>query len=353
MRTDAPATPPVVASLPFRQWSNVMVVLIIVIVLAAIAVPAILKARDEARRVHSKNNLKQIVLALHCYHDCYSQLPIGWDTDAKGKTKHGPWIRLVPFLFSTPIYSWVNFDFEWNDPTNEWIFQSSSIHLNNPVASQTHTSDGFFITHYAFNKQLMHQNSGLSFQQLSKPRGQVWLSGEVAANYVPWGYPWQSRYPCLPLNSTPMSVGRPTADGAFLGMADASVKWMANDADFTFNIDLPVAELSSSPPPYPDRFAINGEFKSIQFLSFSKSGPLPITTEMVQMAINQTPNASSFIAPYWSPTASETDLLKTLQHLNYLVIAEPQSEMAMQKILSLTHIRTIVCNRNVIRNDPK
>lgn len=352
MQTDAAAEPPVISS-SARSWINLLVVAASVVVLASILLPMALQARDAARRVHSKNNLKQIGLALHNYHDVYNTLPIGWDTDSEGKTKHGVWTRIIPFLFSSPVYSWVDFDFEWDHPTNEWIFRDASIHLENPAASQTETSDGFTQAHYAFNQDLIHQNNGLGFRDLSGSLNQICLAAEIGDQYVPWGYPFQSRDPRVTLNSAPESFGRPTGGGALLGMADGSVKWLPNNADITFNTDLPVAESKVRSPPYPERFGVQGNFESIRILSFSKGEPEPITTEMVQAAIKQTPNAQSFIAPDWSPSESDIDMLKSLKRLHYLVIADPESQATMNSLIAFKQFETIVCNRKVVRDQQK
>ncbi len=100
---------------------ELLVVIAIIATLVAILLPAVQQAREAARRSSCKNNLKQMALAMHNYHDTYNALPFGalatyyrpgwgrmnnsWEGGVDGLS----WMpRIFPFVEQGALYDQMN-----------------------------------------------------------------------------------------------------------------------------------------------------------------------------------------------------------------------------------------------------
>ena len=91
---------------------ELLVVIAIISILIALILPAVQQARDSARRIQCKNNLKQIGLALHGYHDTYQQFPMG-ASSCDGHNYGGSWfISILPYADQIALYNKVDFS-DW------------------------------------------------------------------------------------------------------------------------------------------------------------------------------------------------------------------------------------------------
>jgi len=105
---------------PFR-WMQILGVVSVLLVLAAVLLPAVTRGpavRGTARRVHCKNNLRQIRLALDLYHDEYNSLPPAYTTDANGQKLHSWRTLVLPFMEHEALYKQIDLSKPWNDPVN-------------------------------------------------------------------------------------------------------------------------------------------------------------------------------------------------------------------------------------------
>ncbi|MGQ0636207.1 MAG: DUF1559 family PulG-like putative transporter [Planctomycetaceae bacterium] len=95
---------------------ELLVVIAIIAVLIALLLPAVQQAREAARRTQCKNNLKQIGLALHNYHDTHNVFPLGWFppivAPGAGEANRFPswsWMVMIfPFIDQAPLYNNIN-----------------------------------------------------------------------------------------------------------------------------------------------------------------------------------------------------------------------------------------------------
>lgn len=97
---------------------ELLVVIAIIAILVALLLPAVQQAREAARRAQCKNNLKQIGLALHNYHDSYNSFP---PTVCIRPGDFGQWsaqARLLPVLDQANLQNLINFSLPYNGQPN-------------------------------------------------------------------------------------------------------------------------------------------------------------------------------------------------------------------------------------------
>jgi prepilin-type N-terminal cleavage/methylation domain-containing protein/prepilin-type processing-associated H-X9-DG protein len=91
---------------------ELLVVISIIAILIGMLLPAVQKVRDAAARTQCQNNLKQMGVAFHMYHDSFGALPTGWVTSSVAQPNPGwSWsVLLLPYIEQTTEYNLINPD---------------------------------------------------------------------------------------------------------------------------------------------------------------------------------------------------------------------------------------------------
>ncbi len=127
---------------------ELLVVIAILAILIALLLPAIQQAREAARRTQCKNNLRQLGLALHNYHDRHGSLPPQTVIDDRASTGWWSWItRVLPDLDQQPLYEHFDLgDDVWNNCSRykPWTSQRLAVLQcpSDPNSDRIFESDG-------------------------------------------------------------------------------------------------------------------------------------------------------------------------------------------------------------------
>ena len=156
---------------------------------AALFIPAFQQARMAASRTGSKNNLKQIGMALHQYHESYNMFPPGFTADSTGRKHHSWRVLLLPFLGKeeTDLFNQMNFNVPWDDPQNQrFLNRRPDVYANDDIDPNDKTS-----TAYAgvFGPQSAFSGKKLNFRDFRDGTANTIMAGEAVKAKIPWMKP--------------------------------------------------------------------------------------------------------------------------------------------------------------------
>ncbi|MFO1002349.1 MAG: DUF1559 domain-containing protein [Planctomycetaceae bacterium] len=145
---------------------ELLVVIAIIAILIALLLPAVQQAREAARRTQCKNNMKQLGLALHNYHDTFNVFPPGamnpgiqttaalpYTSDCVNQCRNTPWsLYVLPYIEQTAIYSQLNFSLPMSSaqrsgtgPATTVVATNAAVWANTDLAAFKCPSDVIYI----------------------------------------------------------------------------------------------------------------------------------------------------------------------------------------------------------------
>ena len=132
---------------------ELLVVIAIIGVLIALLLPAVQQAREAARRMQCSNQLKQLGLALHNYHDTHQAFPYGARTkadDPDGSDLMGWHVPILPFIEQKAVYDQSDMTVNYHTGVNAGLGRIKIEAYHCPSGTQIEADDNAvnYTTHY-------------------------------------------------------------------------------------------------------------------------------------------------------------------------------------------------------------
>ncbi|RLS59141.1 MAG: DUF1559 domain-containing protein [Planctomycetota bacterium] len=183
---------------------------------------------EAEHRSNSKNNLKQIGLAFHNYHDVFRMFPAGGIVRESDKLEFMSWgISILPFVDQAPRYIAYNVNAAWNSPQNQpQTGVPIPVYLN-----PRFKSDGQPVSHYAGSTQLLSSNQWMGLRNITDGTSNTFFVGEVSAGFKSWADPTNHRDLSLGLGSAPDKFGGTFTGGSNILMVDGAVRFLSDKVD--------------------------------------------------------------------------------------------------------------------------
>ena len=196
-------------------------------ILVALLLPAVQAAREAARRMQSSNNLKQIALAMHMYHDAKGKLPPRASVDADGRPLLSWRVHLLPYLDQANLYEQFHLDEPWDSDHNSKLVDAMPAIFRNPTSQAPPNLASYVVP--VGEGSIFAGVEGTSFRDITDGTSNTIMVLEVNDEAsVIWTKPDDLRYD----STQPLAgLGKSHPGGFLVSLADGSVRFITATID--------------------------------------------------------------------------------------------------------------------------
>ena len=201
--------------------------LLMVPCLIALLLPAVQQAREAARRAQCKNNLKQIALAMHNYHDSYGTFPPAVTYSADGKPMHSWRVLLLPFLDEVALHAQYNMNEPWNSPANSQLLSRMP-----KVYACPSSPPELGVTHYAVPvgpRTMFPPERGVAAREITDGTSATLMVIETFGTSLNWMAPVDMTVSAGVPGAQPVAFSSLHTGGFHVSLADGSVRYLSYD----------------------------------------------------------------------------------------------------------------------------
>jgi hypothetical protein len=179
---------------------------------------------------HCKNNLKQIALALHVYHDAWGSFPPAYVADANGKPMHSWRVLILPYIDEKGLYERYDFSKPWDAPENAGVLAEMPDVFTCPsdrdAAPNTTSYAGVFGPGCVFDPE-----RPVRIRDIKDGTTVTLMVGEVVGVAIPWTKPEDIDVTQHPTINQPGGFGSRHEGGCQFVTADGATHFLDEDVD--------------------------------------------------------------------------------------------------------------------------
>jgi beta-lactamase regulating signal transducer with metallopeptidase domain len=195
------------------------------VTLGVLMPPALASAREAARRSQSMNNLKQIGLAMHNYHDARKSFPPAVVIGPDGKTPHSWRVAILPYLGQDALYNQYKLDEPWDSENNRKVLAQMPAVYRDPSDDRAEPYSSYFVL--TGDSTVFPGSVGSKIADLLDGTSNTLLAVEAKRD-IPWTKPEDIAYdPDAPLPK----LGGFHPGGFNAARCDGSVRFHAESID--------------------------------------------------------------------------------------------------------------------------
>ena len=207
---------------------------ILAFILLPMMLPAVSGAREAARRMQCMNNMKQIGLALHTYHDAHGSFPPVYTTDENGKPLHNWRVLMLPYMEHQSLYENIRLDEPWDSDYNKQFHDRAPSTFRCPSATGDMTGMTSYSVVVGAESYPVDTEDSLSFRDITDGLSNTVFLVERKAP-VCWMDPTQEitfEKACEGINVSAFDgLGSNHPGGMNIGLFDGSVLFISNTID--------------------------------------------------------------------------------------------------------------------------
>jgi hypothetical protein len=191
---------------------------------AVLVLEAVQKTRGAAARAQAQNNLKQIGLALHNYHDTMNSFPPQATYDKNGKPMLSWRVFILPYIEQQELYKQFHLDEPWDSEHNKKLLAQMPKVYASPADEKSAKEHSTHFQGFFGKGAFFEGKKGISIASITDGTSNTLMIVE-ATKAVPWSKP--EDIPFDPAKELP-KLGLPGAQGFQAGFCDGSVRFISN-----------------------------------------------------------------------------------------------------------------------------